>query len=63
MNMAKFQMDSNFTDYKVKDINLAELGRKEISLAETEMPGLMSLREEFRDKQPLKGAKIAGAFI
>jgi adenosylhomocysteinase len=60
MNMAKFQMDSNFTDYKVKDINLAELGRKEISLAETEMPGLMSLREEFRDKQPLKGAKIAG---
>ena len=59
MNMAKFQMDSNFTDYKVKDINLAELGRKEISLAETEMPGLMSLREEFRDKQPLKGAKIA----
>lgn len=58
--MAKFQMDSNFTDYKVKDINLAELGRKEISLAETEMPGLMSLREEFRDKQPLKGAKIAG---
>ena len=60
MNMAKFQMDSNFTDYKVKDINLAELGMKEISLAETEMPGLMSLREEFRDKQPLKGAKIAG---
>jgi len=46
--------------YKVKDIYLAEWGRKEIELAEAEMPGLMSLREEFGDKKPLKGARIAG---
>ena len=45
-----------FTDYVVKDISLAEFGRKEISLAETEMPGLMATREEFGPKQPLKGA-------
>ncbi|MDB2550584.1 adenosylhomocysteinase [Rickettsiales bacterium] len=57
---AQLQMDENFTDYKVKDISLAELGRKEISLAEDEMPGLMSLRQEFKASQPLKGAKIAG---
>ncbi len=47
-------------DYKVKDINLASFGRKEISLAETEMPGLMALRKEYKDKNPLKGAKILG---
>ncbi len=47
-------------DYKVADISLAEWGRKETSIAETEMPGLMSLREEFGNKQPLKGARIAG---
>ena len=52
--------DSKFNDYKVKDINLANWGRKEIILAENEMPGLMALRQEFRGKQPLKGAKIAG---
>jgi adenosylhomocysteinase len=46
--------------YKVKDINLADWGRKEIHLAEAEMPGLMSLREEYKDEQPLKGARIAG---
>ena len=46
--------------YKVKDISLAEFGRKEIMLAEAEMPGLMSLREEFGPSQPLKGARIAG---
>ena len=46
--------------YKVKDISLAEWGRKEIELAEVEMPGLMALREEFKGKQPLKGARIAG---
>ncbi|HQF42880.1 MAG TPA: adenosylhomocysteinase [Ignavibacteriaceae bacterium] len=46
--------------YKVKDISLAEWGRKEIELAEVEMPGLMSLREEYRGKKPLKGARIAG---
>src|SRR3989440_9777014 len=50
-----------FTDYIVKDISLAEFGRKEISLAETEMPGLMATREEFGPKQPLKGARIAGS--
>ena len=46
--------------YKVKDISLADWGRKEINLAEAEMPGLMSLREEFGDSKPLKGARIAG---
>lgn len=47
-------------DYKVKDISLAEWGRKEMRLAEAEMPGLMAIREEFRAAQPLKGARIAG---
>ena len=47
-------------DYKVKDISQAEFGRKEISLAETEMPGLMALRKEYKGKSPLKGAKILG---
>ncbi|MGZ5044372.1 MAG: adenosylhomocysteinase, partial [Methylobacter sp.] len=47
-------------DYKVADIALAEWGRKEINIAETEMPGLMALREEFGAEQPLKGARIAG---
>ena len=48
------------TQYRVKDISLAEWGRKEIRLAEAEMPGLMAIREEFQGKQPLKGARIAG---
>ena len=47
-------------DFKVKDLSLAECGRKEISLAETEMPGLMALRKEYGDKKPLKGARILG---
>ena len=47
-------------NYKVKDITLAEWGRKEIRLAEAEMPGLMAIRDEFRNSQPLKGARIAG---
>ncbi len=47
-------------DFKVKDISEAEFGRKEISIAESEMPGLMALREEYKGKQPLKGAKIIG---
>ena len=51
---------STYTKFKVKDINLADWGRKEIALAEAEMPGLMSLREEYKDEQPLKGARIAG---
>jgi adenosylhomocysteinase len=49
------------TDYVVKDIALADYGRKEIAIAETEMPGLMALREEYGAKQPLKGARIAGS--
>ncbi len=48
-------------DYKVKDISLADYGRKELDIAETEMPGLMSLREEYGDEKPLKGARIAGS--
>jgi len=47
-------------DYKIKDISLAEWGRKEITIAETEMPGLMALRKEYGKSQPLKGARIAG---
>ena len=49
-----------FTDYKVADISLAEWGRKEIAIAETEMPGLMALRAEYGDKKPLAGARITG---
>ena len=48
-------------DYVVKDLSLSDFGRKEINIAETEMPGLIAIREEFRGKQPLKGAKIAGS--
>ena len=48
-------------DYVVKDIGLADWGRKEIAIAETEMPGLMAIREEFGKAQPLKGARIAGS--
>ena len=51
---------SKHIQFKVKDIQLAEWGRREIKLAEAEMPGLMSLRKEFGDKKPLKGARIAG---
>lgn len=58
MNMAT--MDTTYLPNKVKDITLAEWGRKEIELAEAEMPGLMSLRAEFGDSKPLKGARIAG---
>ncbi len=53
-------VSSEITDYKVADISLADWGRKEITIAETEMPGLMALREEYADQQPLKGARIAG---
>ena len=51
---------SAFTDYKVADISLADWGRKETTIAETEMPGLMALREEFGPRKPLQGARIAG---
>lgn len=53
-------MSTTFTDYKVADLSLADWGRKEIAIAETEMPGLMALREEYAGKAPLKGARIAG---
>jgi adenosylhomocysteinase len=53
-------MNTQTEDFKVADMSLAEWGRKEISIAETEMPGLMALRKEYRDKSPLKGARIAG---
>src|SRR5205085_10964354 len=49
-----------FTDYKVADIGLADWGRREIAIAETEMPGLMALREEFGANRPLEGARIVG---
>src|ERR1700692_174909 len=49
---------SSFTDYKVADISLADWGRKEIAIAETEMPGLMALRTEYGKKKPLKGGRI-----
>ncbi|WP_087521693.1 adenosylhomocysteinase [Polaribacter sp. SA4-12] len=52
--------DTAYVPFKVKDISLADWGRKEIKLAEAEMPGLMSLREEYGDSQPLAGARIAG---
>ncbi len=53
-------VETNYVPFKVKDISLAEWGRKEIELAEAEMPGLMALRAEFGASQPLKGARIAG---
>ena len=49
-------------DFKVKDISLADFGRKEISIAESEMPGLMALREEYLGKAPLKGANVEIVF-
>ena len=51
---------NKYVPFKVKDISLADWGRKEIKLAEAEMPGLMALRDEYKDKKPLKGARIAG---
>jgi adenosylhomocysteinase len=54
-------VDTGFTDYKVADIGLAEWGRKEIAIAEIEMPGLVAIREEYKDEQPLKGARIMGS--
>jgi len=58
--MAQPAAQHSFTDYKVADIGLAEWGRREIAIAETEMPGLMALREEYAGKHPLKGARIVG---
>ncbi len=59
--MSAVPQSKNFTDYKVADLSLADWGRKEIRIAETEMPGLMAIREEYAAKQPLKGARIAGS--
>src|SRR5690349_17102116 len=54
-------LPNDFTDYRVADLALADWGRKEIAIAETEMPGLMAIREEFSPQQPLRGARIAGS--
>src|SRR5207342_3506666 len=51
----------NFSDFRVADLALADWGRKEIAIAETEMPGLMAIRDEFAPEQPLRGARIAGS--
>src|SRR5512145_68307 len=55
------KIDSRFTDFKVADLALADWGRKEIAIAESEMPALMAIRKEFAATQPLKGARIAGS--
>ena len=61
MNTTTKPKASSHADYVVKDIGLAEWGRKEISIAETEMPGLMATREEYGPQQPLRGARVAGS--
>ena len=61
MNAVLSDNSTNTTDYKVADLSLAEWGRKEIAIAENEMPGLMALREEYTGKKPLEGARIAGS--
>ena len=59
--MSAVLQKQNFTDYRVADLSLADWGRKEIRIAETEMPGLMAIREEFAAQQPLRGARITGS--
>ncbi|MGB0846649.1 MAG: adenosylhomocysteinase, partial [Thiolinea sp.] len=54
-------LKEEFNDYIVADMSLAEWGRKELRIAESEMPGLMSIREKYAEEQPLKGARIAGS--
>ena len=54
------KVKTTVVDYKVADLSLSEWGRREITIAETEMPGLMALRKKYADEQPLKGARIAG---
>src|SRR5947207_15399197 len=58
---ANLQTAATATDYKVADLKLADFGRKEIAIAETEMPGLMAIREEYARSQPLNGARISGS--
>jgi adenosylhomocysteinase len=60
MNGVQIKREKEYVPFKVKDLSLAEWGRKEIELAEAEMPGLMAIRKEFGPKKPLKGARIAG---
>jgi adenosylhomocysteinase len=60
-NEAQSTQTTTFTDYKIKDISLADFGRKEIILAEHEMPGLMSCREKYAKEQPLKGVRLMGS--
>src|SRR5215470_18048798 len=55
------KIDSSFTDFKVADLSLADWGRKEIAIAESEMPALMAIREEYAARKPLKGARITGS--
>src|SRR5688500_1215701 len=55
------KIDSKFTDYRVADLALADWGRKEIAIAESEMPALMGIRQEYAARQPLAGARIAGS--
>src|ERR1700710_1045010 len=61
MVKANTQNTKSFTDYKVKDMSLAEWGRKEITIAETEMPGLMSIRRKYAAAKPLQGVRITGS--
>src|SRR4030095_10745394 len=58
---AFMKIDSKFTDFKVADLSLADWGRREIAIAESEMPALMAIREEYAKTQPLKGARITGS--
>ena len=60
MISAAEKIDQNFSDFKVADISLADWGRKEIIIAETEMPALMALRDKYQTEQPLAGARILG---
>src|SRR6267378_5121841 len=55
------KIDSKFSDFKVADLSLADWGRKEMRIAESEMPALMAIRAEYAARQPLKGARIAGS--
>src|SRR5512134_2954061 len=59
--MSAVLQPKHFTDYRVADLALADWGRKEIAIAETEMPGLMVIREEYASQQPLRGARITGS--
>ena len=58
--MSAVSQPTSFIDYKVADLHLADWGRKEIKIAETEMPGLMAIRAEFAAQRPLHGAQVAG---